>query len=81
MASPDQTVVVQTKELPLTKYEAVSVQGVSAGPVSIGTVTADTGNPYLDIGGVVFIVLAIGVGFRLIFRYIPSASRTRKKPD
>ncbi len=40
-----------------------SLDYVAAGPVKV-----DTGNPYLDIFGVVFIVLALAWGFRLINR-------------
>jgi hypothetical protein len=34
----------------------------------IGAITVDTGNPYLDIVGVVFIALTIMLSYRLIRR-------------
>jgi len=46
--------------------------------MSFGYLTANTGNPYLEIGGVVFVVLAVSLGLRLIQKV--SVSKTRPKP-
>ena len=41
---------------------------------SFGNIIVDTGNPYIDILGLVFIVLSISFGLRWIARYF------REKP-
>lgn len=35
----------------------------------VGPVEVDTGNGYLDIAGVIVIVLVLAIGFRLIRKY------------
>ena len=44
----------------------------------LGPVELDTGSALLDIGGIVFIVLAILLGRRLIERFLPEKGRSRK---
>ena len=39
--------------------------------VTAGPVTVDIGNPWIDIGGAIFIVLSIGFGMRSNNRYFP----------
>jgi Inovirus Coat protein B len=44
--------------------------------VKIGIVELDTGSALLDIGGAVFVVLALAVGFKLIRRVM-----NKKQPN
>jgi hypothetical protein len=57
---------------------AITFSLVGCEDARIGNVRVNTGNPYLDIGGVVFIVLVVALGVALIRRFITKAPPNSK---